>query len=102
MGLVGMLLIVLSAFQQSILCIRRADSQSQVVLAAALTGALAASLVFSLSAPILFQRYVWMPLALLIAIRTQQMPVRGPQDVSPSIDGMYREHSVIFQRSISP
>jgi O-antigen ligase len=75
-GLLGLLAILAIVAGIAALCVRtlkRARSADEGRLAAALTAALTSALVVALAQVILFQRYVWLPVALLMAARAAQL-----------------------------
>ncbi len=73
LGLTGMLLLLLTVGVSGWRAMKHARDASEKRIGAALLSGFIAFLVFGSGAPLLFQRYGWMPAALILALRAQQL-----------------------------
>ena len=72
LSLLGLVLISLSALRAGIEAAVAAETAGERVLAGSLVGSFAVYLAFGLGQPTLYVRYGWVPVALLLALRTVQ------------------------------
>jgi O-antigen ligase len=87
LSFVGMVLALSSVALVGFQVLRNARTQREAVCAVALFASLMGFLTFSMGEPILYQRYTWFPVALLIALRAQQLRsalLRLPKTAVPS------------------
>jgi O-antigen ligase len=75
-ALVGIVLVLLSATATAWRAWTRSKSPESRRLAATLLAALASAIAFSMGNPILFQRYIWTPVFLVIALASHQARAR--------------------------
>jgi O-antigen ligase len=78
-GLIGMLVMLYAVFKVGWRAILETRSESERMTVAALLSSVAAFVVFAMSAPVLFSRYGWIPVALLLALRGVQLRETGTQ-----------------------
>jgi O-antigen ligase len=76
-ALIGIVLVLLSAAKTAWRAWARSESREDQRLAAALLAAVASAITFSMGNPILFQRYVWAPVFLAIALVAHRAPTRA-------------------------
>lgn len=76
LGLIGIVMLIASAFTTGLRVLRHSPLQDRS-FAAALLASLAAFIQHGMGEPILFVRYGWFPTALLIALYSQQVRARG-------------------------
>ena len=69
-GVVGIITIIVGGFTTAFFVVRRSSSRA-VELGTAMLAAYVAFVVFAMGEPILFVRYGWFPVAMLIALRAQ-------------------------------
>ncbi len=74
-GLIGVLLICWSTALLALRTQRRWGDTPFIVLASSLAASAVASLMFAQAAPILFQRFAWMPIGFLAALASVEGPV---------------------------
>lgn len=74
LGFIGVLLALGGAVIMGISSKGAAVDQDDRFLASGLLVATIVFIVFGMAAPLLYQRYAWMPVALLIVLRSQQLP----------------------------
>lgn len=72
-ALAGIVVILTGLVLTGLQVVRSARSGEEWQLAIGLVAAFSGFLVFAMGAPVLFQRYGWMPAALLVALRCQQI-----------------------------
>ena len=77
-GLLGMLVTLLAIFRGGWVALTRSRSENEYREMAGLMSAVVAFVVFSMSEPILFARYGWVPCALIVAFRAVQERRREP------------------------
>lgn len=75
-ALLGMVVILTGLARTALQVVRSARSGREWQLAIGLLAAFCSFLTFAMGAPVLFQRYCWVPGALLIALRCQQLRTR--------------------------
>jgi O-antigen ligase len=85
LGLVGMLVALLAIFRAGWVALAGSRSEDEYREVAGLMSAVVAFVVFSMSEPILFARYGWVPSALILAFRAVQERRHEPA-VSPRLE----------------
>jgi O-antigen ligase len=73
LGLAGIVLVVVAIVRVGLQSVRAADDDDERILALALVTGVTVFVVFGMAAPLLYQRYGWMPAALVVALRHQQL-----------------------------
>lgn len=81
-GMLGIFLIVVGGVATAIVAARRHSEPPFSLVVAGLVGSYAGFLVLGLAQPILYQRYAWVPLALLLALAARPRR-RSPRDEAP-------------------
>lgn len=74
LGALGMLTVFLSVLMVGHKTVVQARSRDEWLIALCLFASVVAFIVFAMGAPVLFQRYGWVSVALLMALRMQQRP----------------------------
>jgi O-Antigen ligase len=77
LGLVGMVLLLWGSFSCGHQVLRLSSEEDRPLVSALLAGFIA-FVVFGLGEPVLFVRYGWFPIALLVALRAQQLRATNP------------------------
>jgi O-antigen ligase len=78
LGIFGIVLALAAVASVGLRAVRAASDQEERILARALAIAFVVFLVFGMAVPLLYQRYAWMPAALLVALRAQQLRRASP------------------------
>jgi O-antigen ligase len=86
LGLLGVLAIAAFAIDAGWRAMRAARGEEERAMARALFASVLAFLLFAQAQPVLFQRYGWIPVALLVALRAQQASA-GRAVVRDSVPG---------------
>ena len=82
-ALVGLAVITLTGLRVGLMTAKHASSADERLLAGSLLGSFAAYIVFGLATPALYERYGWVPLALVVPLRAIQLR-RPPLDGQPA------------------
>jgi len=78
LGILGIVLALAAVVTVGVVAVRAATDPEERILAQALAIAVVVFLVFGMAVPLLYQRYAWMPAALLVALRAQQLRRASP------------------------
>lgn len=102
LGFLGVLIILAAIARAAWMAIRQARSQDEWHLSVALFSAYTGVLAYSISAPILLQRWAWVPALLVLVLRAQQIATRSvsepPHVLGPVADRRAAlPHAVIGQ-----